>query len=74
MTSRDDMEKKMTNQKAAIANDATDSAAPPSSPKTAQVSDGKTFISDERRVQDALEDDEVREALRALHKARAAAN
>ena len=58
----------MTNKKAAIANDATDSATPPSGPKTARVSDKKTFISDERRAQDALEDDEVREALRAFHK------
>jgi hypothetical protein len=69
----DDLEKTMTNQKAAIANDATDSTTPPSSPKTAQASDKKTFISDERRVQDALEDDEVREALRASHKAGKAA-
>jgi hypothetical protein len=65
----------MTNQKAAIANDdTTDREEPLSNRKTAQVSAGKTFISDERRVQDALEDDEVREVLRALHKARAAAN
>jgi len=64
----DDLEKRMTNKKAAIANDATDSATPPSPPKTAPASDQKTFISDERRVQDALEDDEVREALRASHK------
>ena len=32
----------------------------------AQVPDRK-FISDERRVRDALEDDEVRESLRAAH-------
>jgi hypothetical protein len=70
----DDWEKTMTNQKAAIANDATDSATPLSSRKTAQASDQKTFISDERRVQDALEDDEVREMLRASHKAGKAAN
>ena len=57
----------MTNRKPAIANDATDSANPLSG-KTAQVSDKKTFISDERRVRDALEDDEVREVLRASHK------
>jgi hypothetical protein len=64
----DDLEKRMTNKKADIANDATESATPLSSPKTAQASDKKTFISEERRVQDALEDDEVREALRASHK------
>jgi hypothetical protein len=64
----DDLEKRMTNKKAAIANDATDSATPLSGPKTAQASDKKTFISDERRVQDALEDDEVREVLRTSHK------
>jgi len=33
----------------------------------AQVPDRK-FISDERRVRDAREDDEVRENLRALHR------
>jgi hypothetical protein len=65
----------MTNQKAAIANDDTTGEVNPlSSRKNAQVSDKKTFISDERRVQDALEDDEVWEALRALHQVREAAN
>ena len=64
----DDLEKEMTTPKAAIANEVTDSTTPPSSPNKAQASDQKTFISDERRVQDALEDDEVREALRASHK------
>jgi hypothetical protein len=65
----------MTNQKAAIANDdPTGGATPSSSGKTAQVSDEKTFISDERRVEDALEDDEVREVLRAFHQVREAAN
>jgi len=65
----------MTNQKAAIANDdPTGGATPSSSGKTVQVSDEKTFISDERRVQDALEDDEVREVLRAFHQVREAAN
>ena len=69
----DDLEKRMTNRKAAIANDVTDGAAPLSSRKTAQAAVEKTFISDERRVQDALEDDEVREVLRASHKAGTAA-
>jgi len=65
----------MTNQKAAIANDDTTGGTNPlGGPMTAQVYGEKTFISDERRVQDALEDDEVREALRALHQVRAAAN
>ncbi len=58
----------MTNPKAAIVSNATDSATAPGRRKTAQASDEKTFISDERRVRDALEDDEVREALRAAHK------
>ena len=31
-----------------------------------RVSDGNRFVSDERRFQDALEDDEVREALRVF--------
>jgi CBS domain-containing protein len=35
--------------------------------KTARVPDERRSISDERRVQDAFEDDEVREALRARH-------
>jgi hypothetical protein len=33
----------------------------------------KSFISDERRVQDALGDDEVREVLRSFHHVREAA-
>jgi hypothetical protein len=58
----------MTDQKTAVANDgATGGAKPSSSRKTTRVSHEKRFISDERRVQDALEDDEVREVLRALH-------
>jgi hypothetical protein len=65
----------MTDQKAAVANDDTTGGANPwSSRKTAQVSAEKTFISDQSRVQDALEDDEVWEALRALHQVREAAN
>ncbi len=65
----------MTNQKGAITHAETTGAANAlSSPKTAQASDEKTFISDERRVQDALEDDEVREALRAVHRVREAVN
>ncbi len=63
----------MPNSKTAIANDATDNATSPGRRKTAQASGEKTFISDERRVQDALEDDEVREALRASHKEEKAA-
>ena len=59
----------MTNPETAIANDAPDGATPPSRRKTAQAPGEKTFISDERRVEDALEDDEVREALRAAHEA-----
>ncbi|QHO75640.1 hypothetical protein ACH79_26430 [Bradyrhizobium sp. CCBAU 051011] len=54
----------MANQKTVVANDAT---KPSCGPKATRVSDEKRFISDERRVQDALEDDEVREVLRAFH-------
>jgi hypothetical protein len=51
----------MTNEKTAIANDGTtDGTNPSCSPKTA-----KSFISRERRFQDTLEDDDVREVLRA---------
>jgi hypothetical protein len=71
----DDLEKMNDGPKAAIANDdMTGGANPLSSRKTAPVSDEKTFISDERRVQDALEDDEVRELLRAFHQVQEAAN
>jgi len=55
----------MTDQKTVVADHRT---KPSSAPKAKRVSDEKRFISDERRVQDALEDDEVREALRAFHK------
>lgn len=65
----------MTNQKTAIANDDTTGGTVASSPgKTAQASGEKNFNSDERRVQDALEDDEVREVLHDLHRTRGAAN
>jgi hypothetical protein len=37
-----------------------------SSFEATRVSDGKRSASDERRFQNALEDDEIREALRAL--------
>jgi hypothetical protein len=55
----------MTDQKTVVADHGT---KPSSVPKAKRVSDEKRFISDERRVQDALEDDEAREALRAFHK------
>lgn len=55
----------MTDQKAVVADHGT---KPSSAPKAKRVSGEQPFISDERRVQDALEDDEVREALRAFHK------
>ena len=55
----------MTDQKTVVADHGT---KPSSGPKAKRVSDEKRFISDERRVQDALEDDEIREALRAFHK------
>ena len=47
----------MTDQKTVVADHGT---KPTSAPKAKRVSDEKRFISDERRVQDALEDDEVR--------------
>jgi hypothetical protein len=52
----------MTNQKITAATDGTN---PSRNHETAAV--GKSFISKERRIQDALEDDEVWEALRSLH-------
>ena len=55
----------MTDQKTVVADDGSN---PSSGPKAKRVSGEKRFISDERRAQDALEDDEVREALRAFHK------
>ena len=55
----------MIDRKAVVADDGT---KPSSAPKAKRVSGEKQFISDERRIQDALEDDEVREALRAFHK------
>ena len=54
----------MTDQKMVVAVHGT---KPSSGPKAKRVSDEKRFISDERRVQNALEDDEVREVLRAFH-------
>ena len=47
----------MTDKKTVVANHGV---KPSSGPKAKRVSDEKRFISDERRVQDALEDDEVR--------------
>jgi hypothetical protein len=65
----------MTNQKAVVAyDDPTGGANHLSGREATQVSDKKTFISDERRVQDALEDDEVREVLCAFHQVREVAN
>ena len=65
----------MTIPKTGIAEEGTTGGAlPRSDPETAQASIEKTSISDERRMQDALEDDEVGEALRDLHKAQNAAN
>jgi hypothetical protein len=64
----------MTKQKADIAKDDTPGGANAlTSRKAAQVCDEKTFISDECRVQDALEDDEVREVLRESHQEEVAA-
>jgi hypothetical protein len=54
----------MAGQKTAVANDAAKSSC---GAKATRVSDEERCISDERRVQDALEDDEVREVLRACH-------
>ncbi len=63
----------MTNEKTAIANEGTTGAASPScspkslGPKSLGPKAAKSFISDERRILDALEDDEVREVLRGFH-------
>jgi len=54
----------MADQKTVVANDGAKALC---APKATRVSDEKRFISDERRVQDLLEDDEVREVLRAFH-------
>jgi hypothetical protein len=54
----------MADQKTVVA---SDGAKPSCGAKPTRVSDEKRFISDEHRVQDALEDDEVREVLRAFH-------
>ena len=55
----------MTDQKTAVVNDGTTGEVKPSSDrKTTRGSDKKRCISDERRFQDALEDDEVRVVLR----------
>ena len=63
----------MTNPKIAVATDGTTGGANPSSScETGRAFAQKTFISDERRVQDAREDDEVREVLRAFHQLPAA--
>lgn len=47
---------------------------PASPPEAAKASDETRCSSEERRFQDALEDDEVKEALRVLHKAEATRN
>ena len=52
----------MTNEKTSISND--DTADGPNA--TGNQKAAKSFISDERRFLDALEDDEVREILRGL--------
>lgn len=44
---------------------------PANHPEAAKPSDETRCSSEERRFQDALEDDEVKEALRELHKAEA---
>lgn len=50
----------VTNEKVAGRSKLTDSS------EAARISDGKRPASDERRFQECLEDDEVREALRVL--------
>lgn len=55
----------MTDKKTVVADHGMKAS---SAPKAKRVSDEKRFISDERRIQDALEDDDVREALRVFHK------
>jgi len=59
----------MTNRKTAVAGaGTTDGANPSSACETERAFDENSIISDKRRVQDALEDDEVREVLRAFHR------
>jgi hypothetical protein len=61
-------ENKMTNAEKITTNaNVTDGSKLASKSEAIQVPDGKRSAADERRFQDALEDDEVREALRALH-------
>ena len=58
----------MTDPKASAAsNQAIGGAKPASRCKTSGAPDQQEFISDECRRQDALEDDEVKEVLRAQH-------
>ena len=56
----------MDPEKATINENVTGRSKLTSSSEATRVSDGKRSASDERRFQNALEDDEVREALRAL--------
>lgn len=58
----------MTDPKAAAASDeVVGNAKPAGKSKTSAVPDQQIFRSDECRVQDALEDDEVRQVLRIRH-------
>jgi hypothetical protein len=52
----------MTNNKTPIGNGMTGGGNPSGGAKT------KSYVSEERRIQDALEDDEVSEALRSLRR------
>ena len=58
----------MTDSNAAATKDDKAGEAEPASRRSARASNGQRFTSDERRVLDALEDDEVREALRVSRK------
>ena len=56
----------MESEKATINENLTGRSKLTSGSEATRVSGGKRSASDERRFQNALEDDEVREALRAL--------
>jgi len=60
-------------EKAAINESVAGGSKLTSSPEASRASDGKRSASDERRFQNALEDDEVREALQVLRGTRPAA-
>lgn len=53
-------------EKAAINENVAGGSKPTGNAEANRVSDGKRSLSDERRFQNALEDDEVRGALRVL--------